>query len=199
MDVQYYWWAMGLGGCSIMKKLVPFSPNKVTGLVNWYDANLGLTLAAEPAAITAPTDIANCGLWLDAAQGITETDGKVSAWADQSGNSRDAAQGTAGSRPVLTANVIGVLPGILFTSADSNCLSIATGLDILQNVPGATGFAVIKQVTTGTQYDCKVSINGGYWNSRFALQAINFGTYVTGRQLDGDTCESSNAAIPLHR
>ena len=108
MDVQYYWWAMGLGGCSVMKKLVPFSPNKVTGLVNWYDANLGLTLAAEPAAITAPTDIANCGLWLDAAQGITETDGKVSAWADQSGNSRDAAQGTAGSRPVLTANVIGV-------------------------------------------------------------------------------------------
>ena len=73
----------------------------------------------------------------------------------------------------------GYSPGILFTSADSNYLTIATGLDILQNVPGATGFAVIKQVTTGTQYIANISINGGS-DSRFAFQATTSDCYVAG-------------------
>lgn len=45
-------------------------------------------------------------LWLDAADAstITESGGAVSQWNDKSGNARHATQGTAASRPVVTAN-----------------------------------------------------------------------------------------------
>jgi len=51
--------------------------------------------------ITAPTDIANCSLWLKADTGITQgtATGRVSAWADQSGAGNHFAQVTANKQP----------------------------------------------------------------------------------------------------
>lgn len=56
------------------------------------------SLTAAPAF--SPTDIAGLAAWYDATVGVTDAGGgAVSAWADQSGNSRTLTQGTAGSRP----------------------------------------------------------------------------------------------------
>ena len=69
--------------------------------------------------IVDPRNIANLGLWLDAADASTFTFGtgtQVSQWDDKSGNSRHATQSTAASRPVRTAslqnrlNIINVVP-----------------------------------------------------------------------------------------
>lgn len=57
-------------------------------------------------AIVAPTDLRDCALWLDAAQGVTlDGSSKVSQWNDLSGNNNHATQSTPGSRPgVVTVN-----------------------------------------------------------------------------------------------
>jgi len=59
-------------------------------------------------------------LWLDAsdAASVTENGGKVSSWADKSGNSHDYAQGTAGNQPELIADAINGKPVISFDGAD---------------------------------------------------------------------------------
>lgn len=52
-------------------------------------------------SISAPTDIANCSLWLKATAGITEADatGRVSGWADQSGAGNNFAQAVSARQP----------------------------------------------------------------------------------------------------
>lgn len=66
-----------------------------------------------PAVITT-------AIWLDAADSgtITLTDGKVSQWADKSGNSRHVAQATASSRPVVTAAAQNGLDVVTFDGGD---------------------------------------------------------------------------------
>ncbi len=56
----------------------------------------------------------NLFLWLRADVGVTLTGGKVSAWADQSGNNYNAVQPTEASRPTVTANAQNSLPAITF-------------------------------------------------------------------------------------
>lgn len=50
-----------------------------------------------------PTDLPNCDLWLKFNTGITLTSGRVSQWADQSGNARHATQATAADRPAWSS------------------------------------------------------------------------------------------------
>lgn len=52
----------------------------------------------------APTDIANLGLWLDAADAasVTLNGSNVAQWNDKSGNAQHASQGTAANQPVYT-------------------------------------------------------------------------------------------------
>jgi hypothetical protein len=54
-------------------------------------------------------------LWLDAGQGVTDSNGRVSAWADQSGNGNDLAS-RPGMEPTLAPSVpeLGGLPAIQF-------------------------------------------------------------------------------------
>ena len=76
-------------------------------------------------------------LWLDANKGVTQAAGKVSGWANQSGNNNNAAQSTSGNRPGFTASAINSLPGVHFDAAvqggtfmtivDSATLSWSTG------------------------------------------------------------------------
>jgi len=58
-------------------------------------------IAWTPAAITTR-------LWLDAADAatITESGGAISAWADKSGNSNNATQGTGSAQPTYGTNVV---------------------------------------------------------------------------------------------
>lgn len=68
---------------------------------------LGLS-AAKPQFPTSSdfdaTTVANVRAWYRASLGVTNVGGKASVWADQSGAGRDFSQGTASSRPTITAS-----------------------------------------------------------------------------------------------
>jgi hypothetical protein len=55
-------------------------------------------------------------LWLDAAKGVTATGSVVSAWADQSGQSNNAAEGRAGLQPAVAMAGINNLPVVHFSA-----------------------------------------------------------------------------------
>jgi len=57
-------------------------------------------------------------LWLRADSGVTTTGGAVSAWADQSGNRREAVQETAAKRPVLIPDAVRHRPALRFDGVD---------------------------------------------------------------------------------
>lgn len=65
----------------------------------------------------APTDIANCTLWLRADRGLTKTT-TVSAWADQSGHGNDFTQATGSKQPLYVASAINGRPGMTFDGVD---------------------------------------------------------------------------------
>lgn len=69
-----------------------WSPRALSGLEAWYRADLGITLNG----------------------------GTVSAWADQSGNSRHASNGTAAQQPTYVASVAGIgnRPALSFDGGD---------------------------------------------------------------------------------
>jgi autotransporter-associated beta strand protein len=70
---------------------------------------------AADANLFLPTNLPNCGLWLHAGAGLTtNATGNVSVWADQSGNGRNATQGTAGAQPVWVASAANGLPALRF-------------------------------------------------------------------------------------
>lgn len=64
-------------------------------------------------------------LWLDAALGVTESGGAVSAWADQSGAGNDFTQASAPNRPTLVAGAVNGLPVIRFVAASNQSLNAA--------------------------------------------------------------------------
>jgi hypothetical protein len=83
-----------------------------------------MTLNVQPGFLWNETiwnpSMISTALWLDAADASTMTtvSGAVSQWNDKSGNSRNATQGTAGSRPVVTANGLASKSVITFDGSD---------------------------------------------------------------------------------
>ena len=70
---------------------------------------LGLGLGINKSIASEAFDIANISglqLWLKNDTGITESGGLISSWADQSGNSNNAIQGTSSRQPVLSGSNI---------------------------------------------------------------------------------------------
>ena len=61
-----------------------------------------------------PASLPGLVLWLDAASGVTQTAGAVSAWSDRTSNHNDALQPTASLQPTLVASGIGGLPALHF-------------------------------------------------------------------------------------
>ena len=57
-------------------------------------------------------------LWLKADAGVETSDGKVTTWKDQSGNNRNASQGTAPDRPTLVASGLNGHPVLRFDGND---------------------------------------------------------------------------------
>ena len=92
---------------------------------------LGLTLGD---ANTARADMPTTGLitQLDAAAGITESGGLVSAWADQSGSGNSALQSTGDSQPLLVTGVTPAgTPALVFDGMDF--MDIGASSDFLTN------------------------------------------------------------------
>ncbi|MEN9766838.1 MAG: Synechococcus phage [Cyanobacteriota bacterium] len=110
-----------------------------------------------PAAITT-------ALWLDAADAstVTTVSGNVSQWNDKSGNGRNAAQGTAGSRPAYTSAGQNGLNTISFDGS-SDRLSLASGLSL---GTAHSIFVVAKNSATITAASSsQVILSGGSWVS----------------------------------
>ena len=77
----------------------------------------------------SPLQLPGLALWLRADQGVTLTSGKVSLWADQSGNGNDVVQNTGANQPTLSTNAIGGRSAINFagttfmTNSNTNIVS----------------------------------------------------------------------------
>lgn len=95
--------------------------------------------------IFIPTNLYGLQLWLDATR---QAVGAVASWADQSGNSNNATQGTGANQPTCTANQQNGKNGLVFLSASSQRLVLPSALYTIPN-GDSTLFCVSKQ-TTGT-------------------------------------------------
>lgn len=79
-----------------------------------WDATFRIRGSAGRSSFFVPTQIQNCLLWLRSDIGITTNpgNGRVSGWADQSGNSNHAAQSTAANQPAYAASQMNGLPAL---------------------------------------------------------------------------------------
>jgi len=80
-------------------------------------------------------------LWLRADRGVTEENGAVAIWADQSGNDLHATQTASNVRPKLVHQAIGGQPSIEFDGVD----------DFLRLAPGFTDFSAGVSIFTVVQ------------------------------------------------
>lgn len=114
-----------------------------------------------------PKSIAGLQLWLDATKGlfdatsggsaVTTDDAEVARWEDQSGNGRDATQGTLNDRPVLKTSVQNSKNGIRFDGLND----FMTTASFAHSVP-LTIFLVCKRLSnTGSQGDYNRLIEHG--------------------------------------
>jgi len=85
------------------------------------------------AAAEAPTDaiavlpvpsIDGVVLWLDGSRGVTEDNGRISRWADQSAQHNDAAPPSAGVAPSLGPNLVNGHPAVHFEAARKTVLLV---------------------------------------------------------------------------
>ena len=145
----------------------------------------------------APTDIANCALWLQAADllngGTLPSDGAtVTTWKDKSGNARDLSASSAGSLiPTFKASAIGGKPGVQFYgsgTATANAAKIMQGGTVSLVQPG-TLFVVTQLLvlnSTGLQY--LTDGNTARWlirNSDAVLDGTNHLCLYAGTALNG--------------
>lgn len=93
-------------------------------------------------------------LWLRADAGVTESAGKVTNWADQSGNGLNAAQGTASEQPNFTASnsLLNNRPSINYVPDGVNAIRLVVpDNDLLDDGSGFSFFvAFYNNSTTGT-------------------------------------------------
>ena len=76
------------------------------------------TTDAADVRVFTPNSLDSLVLWLKADAGITKSENRVSAWADQSSASTDMTQGTASKQPLYVASQINSLPIIRFLTND---------------------------------------------------------------------------------
>lgn len=83
---------------------------------------------ASNANLFRPTDLSACAMWLHAGAGISaDGSGYVSAWADQSGNGRNATQGNAAMQPIWVTNAVNGLPAVRFQIFGNDKDGMVTG------------------------------------------------------------------------
>jgi hypothetical protein len=123
---------------------------------------------------------ANLALWLKADSGVTLSGSDVDAWADQSGNGKNAtASGTA--RPTYQSSGINGMPAISFNGTTNRM----TGSQVLTTAP-ATVFAVV-------QFSVGQEIGSIFEQTNFALyRGFNSGSSLEFRIFNGANLTSSN-------
>jgi len=94
-------------------------------------------------------------LWLRADQGVTQSSGNVSAWADQSINGNNASQSTSGSQPTLVTSSLNGQPVLRFNGSTGQYLGIADNSSV--RVTNYTIISVINPGATLSSYPIIVS------------------------------------------
>ena len=72
-----------------------------------------------PPATAVPTN--GMALWLKADNGVVQSSGSVSLWADSSGSGNDATQSNSSYQPTLTSNAQNGFPCITFNGTSQSC------------------------------------------------------------------------------
>lgn len=136
---------------AIVRYVIPIPWHGSGDALTWeYDADTGNIegeSGGEPLADVSAQVVTNNITWeslldLQSDTGVTEAGGVVSAWADQSGNGRNFAQGTAGKRPAL--QTVGGYPAIVFDAVDDFLL----GGNFADNLSSFAVIAVAKALGT---------------------------------------------------
>jgi hypothetical protein len=141
----------------------------------------------------SPGSVPNMALWWRVDAGLTtDSAGRVSGWADQSGRFNDGTQVSAPNQPRLVADVANGLPALRFDGND-----IVGFTNRLTNI--RTVFWVIRESETATdEYrfplnDCCSTndFHGGYprwiWYSSGTPNVVNGQTWLNGTPIDGTT------------
>jgi hypothetical protein len=127
-------WRSVLGiSCAAVFCVACHSSNKISGD---DDANNPDGSAAGSGSDVAA--IPGIALWLDAAKGVTATNGKITAWADQTANHNDATQQNVNWQPSVVAAGIAGLPSVHFTATNPGSGNQGTNGTMLNIADSAT-------------------------------------------------------------
>lgn len=129
----------------------------------------GLQSALMRSILWTPAEITS-GLWLDAADPntITLVSSAVSQWADKSGNSRHATQGTSGARPTVAASAINGKDALAFDGVD-DFLTLGTELGRPSNY---TVFSVSKITRALSNVQAVIAAIDSSGNSRNSCMSV---------------------------
>ena len=137
--------------------------------------NTGFAIPSDTVTVTvtgppvpAPTNVfyhnPNLVLWLVASNAITDANGNVTNWADQSGYNNNAESpgeiGYPGNPPTLASNAINGLPAISFESGKF-CSLVVPASTLLETTNEITSFVVLSPTTNNGGY----FINNGWHSS----------------------------------
>ena len=117
--------------------------------------------ASEAGPFTPASLGAGLVVWLDASKGVTQAAGKVSRWADQSGQGNDAAQALAARQPSVHPGALAKKPTIAFDG-------VASGL----------GLADAASLRWGLE-DYTIEIVAGYTNTPSTDDVVGYGALWT--------------------
>jgi len=141
------------------------------------DSIIGITVTEEGGEF-APTDIANCAVWLDAADTATITSGSglVSAWANKANGSNNATQGTGTNQPTTGTRTINSLNTIDFDGGD-NFVALASAIS---RTNGYTVFAVVEYdtISSDVTHGSPIIIAGATGSAGFRVSGTSLALQV---------------------
>jgi hypothetical protein len=145
-------------------------PNEPSGV--WTPPRLG---GGTPPPAWVPTDKSGLLYWFKSDAGVTESSGLVSAWLDQSGNTRNASQGTGALQPSYTASVQAGKPGISFPSGKF----LTFGSDVLATEGSPNSLVVVAQPNSpgGTWFQTMVTVNTDQASGQYTAVFSNDASY----------------------
>lgn len=117
-----------------------------------------------------PLSIADCGLWLDAADSNTITISTgVSQWNDKSGNGYNCTQGTGANQPTYNSADKNGLNTLTFDGSNDRLDSTSFSMPSI-----LTEFVVLQSsVTSGTGRTFVIGSGGGFTTNEIGLRAIS--------------------------